>query len=207
MPGEIRIKKSKNMFKKNPKKEKLEKSACSKVGTSSFASKPAGRRGISFIETLIAIAIFSLVIMVATSVAAVYLRNRKIINQYQEASEELSLVLNYVSKDLRTSNNCDEGPSLCSLPANQQTEIAVRSNRDSTSYTRYEFDNTNNRLLRLATENGVVNNAVVATDVKGYFYVSGAEIKRITIVIWKIDRPDRTFQTTVSMRSGYGDFD
>ena len=180
------------IFKKNPKKEKTEKSVCSKVNISSFVPKPAGRRGISFIETLIAIAIFSLVIMVATSVAAVYLRNRKIINQYQEASEELSLTLNYLSKELRMSS-----PGASLTTNGEKTTIATINNHDAEPVT-YAFVSGNlNKTIGGAT-------SVVVSDVSGRFYVYNVSaIPRITIVLWKTDQTDRIFQTTVSLRSGY----
>ncbi len=156
-------------------------------------SLPASRQGLTLVETVVAIAILSITILASTAVSSSYLRSRMSIKKYQANNEELSLALNYLSKDIRMSGGFSGGsygsPILSMTLVNNAGEGSIF----------YEF--TGSELKR--------NGAVVASNVTGAFYVLGdaTTIPRVTIRIQKetVGISPVSVQTTVSMRTKYKD--
>lgn len=165
--------------------------------------KIKNKKGLSLIELIVAIAVLSITVLAATAVSATYLKNRTSIKKYQANNEELSLALNFMSKDIRMSN-CGENDSECALGNGGNTDtITVKSSRTEKLIT-YRFNNDGNLTRQVDGEEA----AVMIGDVTGKFYVTDNDIKRITIRIEKTATasvPAMTVQTTVSMRSGYND--
>lgn len=150
------------------------------------------RRGLTLVEMIIAIAVLSVTMLASAAVSATYLKSRTSIKKYQANNEELSMVMNYLSKDIRMSNG---------TPANgSSNSIALISNASGKSVV-YTFNNTAKTLTRNEDSAGAV---AVANNVTGAFYVAGGgAIKRITIRMQKEGIPPMTVQTTVSMRNKY----
>ncbi len=143
-------------------------------------------KGLSIIEMLVAIFVFAVTISTSMAVAATYLRGSFAIKEYQENSEELSLALNYVSKDIRMSNSLNAG-------SGKVSKIELINNTDNISL-EYVFDGNN---FKRAGQ-------IIANDVSGSFYVrNNSGIPLITMAIWKNNHPEFSAETTVSMRSGY----
>ena len=143
-------------------------------------------RGLSIIEMMVAIFVFAVTISTSMAVAATYLKGSSALKKYQENSEELSLAMNYVSKDIRMSNSLSANPG-------SNSKITLTSNTGSSALN-YEF--LGNELKR--------DNAPIARDVSGSFYVrNSGGIPLVTVVMWKNNHPDFSVETTVSMRSGY----
>jgi len=143
-------------------------------------------RGLSIIEMMVAIFVFAVTISTSMAVAATYLKGSSALKIYQENNEELSLALNYISKDIRMSNSLSANPG-------SNSKITLTSNAGSSALM-YEF--SANELKRAG--------APIARDVSGSFYVrNNTDIPLITVVMWKNNHPDFSVETTVSMRSGY----
>ena len=146
-----------------------------------------GRQGLSLIELIVGIAIFSITILASTAVAGAYLKGSLSLKKYQANNEELSLALNYISKDIRMSNT---------LTGVVASTISLKENSSPNSI-KYEF-----RLGNLE-RNGIV----IASNVNGRFAVrNAAQIPLITTVISKANPGGgarMSVQTTTSMRSGY----
>ena len=146
--------------------------------------------GLTLIEMLVAIFVFSITIAASMAVAATYLKSSYAIKKYQENSEELSSALNYISKDIRMSNTLSD-----SSGNGINASINLTPNSESASVS-YAFDNSQNILSKEG--NPIISN------IGGYFYIKNySAIPSITIVIWKKNFPGFPVQTTVSMRSGY----
>lgn len=179
MHGEIKNKFKKNIMQKFWKKNKK--------------SLPAGRQGLTLVETILAVAVLSITIMASTAVSSSYLRSRMSIKKYQANNEELSLALNYLAKDIRMSSS--------TAVFNGYTNTITIKNNTSGKEVVYQFP-SNNTLTR--------DSVIVASNVTGAFYVRNnssltANIPTITIKIKKIGTPEMVVQTTVSMRSMYKD--
>lgn len=148
----------------------------------------------TFVETLMVVFIFALIIVTTMGIAAAYLRNRSSIKKYQQNVEEMSLSINDMAKRIRMSN-CDE-VSDCSFGSGK---ITMKPN-DGGSTLVYEFD-ASDHVLKKGT-------SVIMEDVDGNFSTQNSDIPdhipRITITMWKHSMPQAVIQTTISMRSGYG---
>jgi hypothetical protein len=180
MRGEIENKFKKNIMQKNWKKNKK--------------SLPAGRHGLTLVETILAVAVLSITIMASTAVSSSYLRSRMSVKKYQANNEELSLALNYLAKDIRMSSS--------TANFNGYTSTITIKNNTSGVNVEYVF----NAGTKTLTRDGVI----VASNVTGEFYVSNnanylKNIPKITIKIKKEGTPEMVVQTTVSMRSLYKD--
>lgn len=151
------------------------------------------KSGLTLVEMIIAIAVLSITILASTAVSATYLKSRTSIKKYQANSEELSMAMNYLSKDIRMSNCTDGGCNFLS------DSIKIYSNTGSVDTPvpiTYAFDAGAETLTR--------NGAIVASNVRGTFYTtSAAGIARITISLQKDGTPAMAVQTTVSMRNKY----
>ncbi len=147
------------------------------------------KSGLTLIEMLVAIFVFSVTIAASMAVAATYLKSSYAIKKYQENSEELSLALNYISKDIRMSN------ALGGANNGKVASINLTPNSESTPVS-YAFDNNSNVLTK--------NGSPIVNNINGYFYIKNfSAIPSITIIIWKKNFSGFPVQTTVSMRSGY----
>lgn len=169
----------------------------------------------TLIELMLAIFIMTIIITAAMSVAAIYLKGRSNIKKSQDSTEEMSLALNMLAKEIRMSN-CDtkKDSDKCSFSdgsTGATKSIKVIDNNKITISHKYEFDGTN---LKKDSD-------TIISGVKGEFYVypsiktaqippNPAEgdpyfaknVPRITIMIKK---DNTVMQTTVSMRGGYQD--
>lgn len=159
------------------------------------------RKGLTLIEMMVTLFVFTLILLSVMGVASVYLRNRFLVRNYQQSMEEMSLSINEMAKFLRMAN-CD---TACSLSNGTQEQITVVKNSDGEQLS-YKFDNVNN-VLKVGV--GVsVPNTTIMENINGRFYVdsgdlSGKELPRITITMWKPDMPQAVIQTTISMRGSY----
>ena len=166
--------------------------------------EPAGRRGLTFIEMLIAIAIMSILTMAIVAVTISYLNNRTAVKRYQANNEELSLALNSLAKDIRMSDFAP-APAPAPVLGSAINNIYLKNNATGSAVT-YIFDPAARTLSRAETPTaGASTNYVIASDVAGNFYVRGTPIGRITTVLVKVGPPGMTAQTTVSMRAKYKD--
>ena len=150
-----------------------------------------GFAGLTLMELVVVIGVFSITMMATMATFSAYYKNRKAIKRFQESNEEISLALNYLTKDIRMSN-CNKAECGCSAGGHESLSVSFCDNIGDATVT-YQLDGTN------LTRNG----EVIATDVGGNFYASDGEIKRYTLSIWKKDQTDRPFQSTVSARGGY----
>ncbi|MEI6587344.1 MAG: prepilin-type N-terminal cleavage/methylation domain-containing protein [Candidatus Moraniibacteriota bacterium] len=162
--------------------------------------EPAGRRGLTFIELLVAVAIMSILTMTIVAVAIAFLNNRTAVKRYQANNEELSLALNSLAKDIRMSD-FNVVPALGS----SISSINLKNNATGNVVV-YTFNaGSPATLSRAEIISGVTTTYVVASDVTGSFFVRGTKIGRITTVLVKAGPPGMTAQTTVSMRAKYKD--
>jgi Tfp pilus assembly protein PilV len=172
MHGEIKNKFKKNIMQKFWKKNK---------------------KGLTLVETILAVAVLSITIMASTAVSSSYLRSRMSIKKYQANNEELSLALNYLAKDIRMSSKMIDSDG-------KFDSIAIKNNASGTHIV-YAFNSAAKTLTR--------DNIVVANNVTGKFHVknnsTATSIPIITIKIKKEGTPEMVVQTTVSMRSKYVD--
>ncbi len=158
---------------------------------------PPNRRGITFVETIINIYIYTLLITVCTSVAIVFIKNRIVIRQKQQAVEELSIVINEMGKKIRMSECNFKDYAGCVGGSNLHI---IHNNGDKIDY---YLDNTSKNLE--------INGVLMFDNVDGAFYITRGEedeIPLITIKLWKLDKEDNLIngtivKTSVSMRSGY----
>lgn len=152
------------------------------------------KKGLTLVETILAVAVLSITIMASTAVSSSYLRSRTSIKKYQANNEELSLALSYLAKDIRMSSS--------TANFNGYTgSITIKNNTSSVNVV-YIF----NIGAKTLTRDGII----VASNVTGEFYVSNnanylKDIPNITIKIKKEGTPEMIVQTTVSMRSMYKD--
>jgi prepilin-type N-terminal cleavage/methylation domain-containing protein len=147
----------------------------------------AKNRGLTLIEMLVAIFVFSVTIAASMAVAATYLKGSTAIKKYQENNEELSSALNYISKDIRMSN------TLSVSRDGRFDSISLTPNSGSQPVT-YAFNNNNLEK----------DDQAIISNVSGFFYVKNySNIPSITIVIWKKNFSGFPVETTVSMRSSY----
>lgn len=154
------------------------------------------RKGLTFIEVITVVFIFSLIILATMGIAGAYLKNRITIKKYQQNLEEMSLAINEMAKKIRMSN-CDTGGG-CNFIEGNNIEIMVTQN--SGSSLTYSFKNNGGEYYLERNGDGIMK------DIEGRFYVvnSGSDgIPRITITMWKHDMEQAVVQTTVSMRGGY----
>lgn len=171
-------------------------------------NNPAGRKGLTFIETMLAIGVLSITIMASSAASATYLKSRISIKKYQASNEEMSLALNYLAKDIRMS-----GPT-ADLVSNNEPHSNLRYikivNNETGNEITYTFDVSSKKLTRREVDaSGSSTTIELATEVLGQFYIYNAtstgSIPRITIEIEKTatDIPVVPIQTTVSMRTNY----
>lgn len=147
----------------------------------------------TLVEMIIAIAVFSIIILASTAVSATYLTSRTSIKKYQANSEELSVAMNYLAKDIRMSNCMDGACDFSSLPNSFKIY-----NNDTGLPIIYTFKAADKTLTR--------NGDIIISNVTGKFYAinTGAnQIARITISMQKDGVPAMLVQTTVSMRNKY----
>ena len=152
------------------------------------------RRGITFVEAIINIYIYVLIISVTIMVAVTFIKTRSVIRQKQQAVEELSILMNEMGKKIRMSSCQTTG-------CGDSNDLYIDTNEGQAIH--YELDASTNNLT--------INEDVMFDNVGGAFYVtrSGADqIPLITIKLWKLDKSETlingtTIKTSVSMRSGY----
>ena len=173
-------------------------------------------KGLTLMETVINIYVYTLLIMVCMAVSISYIRVRSQLRQSQLAVEEISLVMNQMAKEIRMND--------CSTTMNPPPPQVWYPNRcimlGSISGITWNFviyqNGSNSFVFVTWGGKSVLNDAnsnLVLEDVGGSFSATNAEnapfkIPLITIKMWKYNKdgtkmPGTDVQTSVSMRSGY----
>ena len=151
------------------------------------------KKGITFIEAIINIYIYFLIISVSVMVAVTFIKTRAVIKQKQQAVEEISMLMNEMGKLIRMSSCLDTG---C---GNNKRELSIEHNDGSEIH------------YKLTGANLERDDVIMFDKIDGEFYTikdGENEIPLITINLWKLDKNDRIIngtivKTSVSMRSGY----
>jgi prepilin-type N-terminal cleavage/methylation domain-containing protein len=147
--------------------------------------------GLTLIEVIVAISVFSIVLLGSVGVMVSGITTRHALKKQQQTMEEFSTAINLMAKRIRMSTLVTAGggpfPGI-------KTGISVKDNNDSITYT-YLFDSGTKRLL--------LGSEVLANNVVGSFYVSANDPKAITISMKMADDSSNKtrIQTTVSTRS------
>lgn len=167
-----------------------------------ISKKFKNKKGITFIEAIINIYVYVLLITVCVMISVTYVKSRIVIRQKQQAIEELSAVAGELGKKIRMSE-CD--PSGC-LPGGGI--LAIQPNDKSYDSIKYRIAGGE---LRVSVNDGAYELMMESMD--GEFSISrngSGEIPLITIKFWKLDKHDPSVsingaevKTSVSMRSGY----
>lgn len=158
------------------------------------------RKGVSLVEVLVSMFVFTLMIASMMSVFVTLIRKRSDIRQSQQHSEELSLSMGYVMKKVRMS---DEGS--CGSGSDVKTCSVIDHVTGDTL--RYEFlsDHTLSETIT-SSSGGSSQTATLADGVDGGFSLGGGDVPRITMHMMALDESqkpkiDTSVQTTVSLRS------
>ena len=137
---------------------------------------PAGRQGFTLIELIVALATFSLVILAMTGMAFSMIQSQRKSFTLQDAQESSRHILELINKELRTSlvNSADSGGS--------PVDLLNITNADNETFD-YQFDNTNERLIR--------SGEFVSPDnlgVTGNFYITKSSFpnRSLVTVVMKI---------------------
>jgi len=163
------------------------------------------RRGITFIEAIINIYVYVIIIVVCTSVAITYVKGRSAIRQKQQAVEEISLAIGEITKIARMSS-CPEIVAYTCVTGGNSKTLNIDPNEENAFPIEYEITEVD------GLKGLYVNGNLMMERVDGNFYSTRDgdqnEIPLITIELWKLDREgneinDTRTKTSVSMRSGY----
>lgn len=163
------------------------------------------KKGLSLMETIINVYIYTLLIMVCVMVAITYIKTRVEIRQRQQVVEELSMTMNEMAKKIRMSG-CEYpdsviGSSCASTNFGLGNAIRIIPN-----------DGSGSLLYYVGFYILAVNGEIMMEDVGGKFSVinnSNDEIPLITIELWKLDKKTHqkisgtTVKTSVSLRSSF----
>jgi|GEM_PF-3943254 len=157
------------------------------------------KKGITFIEAIINIYVYVLLISVCMMVSISYIKNRAIIRQKQQAIEEISLTMNEMGKKIRMSE--------CQEDCGGGKEIKINPNQGDLVAVEY---NINDGLYYDGSDDGSGTKVLMLENVDGNFFITRADgIPLVTIELWKLDKktnseiPGTRVKTSVSMRSGY----
>lgn len=177
--------------------------------------KHIGKKGFTLLEVMVAISIFSILVVVASGIFSGFIRNYKSTKEIQRNLENAQYAMNIVSKVLRTS-------TIVSASGSNQTAITVFDNSQGKCFV-YRFDNVtvpNN--LEVSEKAGVLADCAVGAgyssfqsvtgdpiDAKGYFVwtYKTSNAPQVGMVTIKMDIGDQSggkdlahIQTTVSLR-------
>ncbi len=158
------------------------------------------KKGITFIEAIINIYIYSLLISICATVSVAYIKTRIFIRQKQQAIEEISLTINEMAKTLRMSSACDDGNCFGTDDV-ELKRIKKKKNEAGGGNAEYEISGNNLKS----------GSFIMLEKVDGNFSVTRPDgIPLITIELWKLDKtnveiPGTRVRTSVSLRSRYGD--
>lgn len=149
------------------------------------------KKGVTLIELLIGMFIFTLMIVAMTMVMVTILHRQSDIKAMQADTEEHSLIMGYLAKKIRMSTY-GSGSGL---------SITVNDHNTATD-TKFEFKTDAATSMPVLEENGTI----IARNIKGSFSVVNntnlaTQIPRVTILLKKPDSIDSAVQTTVSLRS------
>lgn len=143
------------------------------------------KKGVTLIELLIGMFIFTLMIVAMTMVMVTILNRQSDIKSMQADTEEHSLIMSYLAKKIRMSTyTSGNGATLTLL------------DHTGSAGTPLNFEFTGSVLK----ENGIV----IAENIAGSFTVTNTasnQIPRVTLLLKKPTSIDAAAQTTVSLRS------
>jgi len=190
------------------------------------------RKGLTFIEMMISIAILSFLLIASVTLFAAYTKNKTSIKKNEQAVEEMSLILNEIAKKLRMSNCVDginsnwpgfaQNNKICHFGALHKSGTRIKIKSNTGGYIGYEngVGFVLNQLI--FDSNGIYQSSTrISEHVRVTFYVTNGcyvstnpcpvdqiGIPLITIVMTKLDNnnlpiPNATVQTSISQRSGY----
>jgi hypothetical protein len=161
------------------------------------------KKGLTLIETIINIYIYVLLISVCATISMVYIKNRSVLRQKQQAIEEMSMMILDIVKDVRMSK-CDGAGGNC-IPSGLSNELTIKTNKDDKKI-----------IYKISTDNKLIKNYdgmdyVMLENVSGYFSSvrdDGSSIPLIRIRLFKTDKNGDPVKNTkiynsVSLRSGY----
>jgi hypothetical protein len=197
-----------------------------------FQRKNNNFKGLTFIEVLISVFIMGLLVLSATSAAAIYLRNKSQLQTTQQAVEELNLIVNDIAKTIRMSN-CEEdedgnsgcfirknpysGPCSPNVNSKKCVWSTVRSNENRDSIT-YDFYNgfESPEKWKLYKTNSSYDGATTTTiqladNIAGRIFtkedITTYQIPLVVIQVWKVKNgvidPATLVETAVSQRGNY----
>lgn len=147
-------------------------------------------KGVSFIEVMVAMFIFTVMITSMMSVFLTLLHKRSEARDAQQQTEEFSLAMSYMSKKIRTS-------SLAAAADCDTSSCKVHDNNTDADVT-FSFSGGD---LTETTGTGLVS---IVSGVSGGFVATNADtgkIPRIMMSIMATGKPETAVQTTVSLRS------
>lgn len=164
---------------------------------------PRNWRGITFIEAIINIYIYVLLVSVCMMVSISYIKTRVTIRQKQQAIEEISLTMNEIAKNVRMSDFNSRLPN----------EICVDPNTDTnaSTYDCYGFNDVSG-VKHLQINVDGTGYQTMLDRVDGEFYVTrpgSDQIPLLTMIMWKLDKktgleiPGTKVKTSVSLRNNY----
>jgi prepilin-type N-terminal cleavage/methylation domain-containing protein len=146
------------------------------------------KKGVTLVEVLVSIFIFSIMIASMTGIFATMIRKRSEIKQMQQRTEELSLAVNYIAKKVRMSTYKGD---VCS-----SASCTVLDNSLDKKVT---FSISGDVLKEQAESGAPVS---IMAGVSGGFDIQSSDrVPRITIRLFAKDKPETSVQTTVSLRS------
>lgn len=146
-------------------------------------------KGVSLVEVMVAMFIFSIMMTAMTAALVTLLHRRSEIRVMQQRTEELSLAINYMAKKIRTSDFVSD--------CNAARCVVHEHTAADTVNTTFSF-NSSQQLIE--------GSNVIADGVIGGFSVvnSGTnQVPRITMHMADSSHAETSVQTTVSLRSNY----
>jgi len=147
------------------------------------------KKGVTLVEVIIALGVFSIVIASSVATLASGVTTRHNLKLQQQSVEEIVTAINLISKRVRMGE-------IISVQTGNVAFIDVKDNNDLKTY-QYFFNGLSNTLT-LKVDGTTV---VLANNIEGSFYVSVGEPKRLTISMKPVGGTDqKRVQTTVSTR-------
>lgn len=141
-------------------------------------------KGVSLVEVIVSIFIFSLMMISMIGIFVTILHKRADTHDMQQRTEEFSLVMSYMAKKIRTSE----------LSPSTTCDAFTCTFRDSVlnANVSFSFDAAAHTLKE--------GNTVIVSNVTGRFSPITTGMPRITIQLMAVGEPDTSVQTTVSLR-------
>lgn len=143
--------------------------------------------GLTLIEVMVAISVFSIVLLGSVGVMVTGVTTRHALKKQQQSVEDFSIAINLMAKRMRMSD--------ITTTTGSNASVSMTDNIDGVTAYTYTFDSSN-YTLKLGSD-------ILANNVLGSFFVSATDPKFVTISIKMADdSSDKTrVQTTVSTRA------